>query len=148
MEEILQFIMSLGLEGIIMSIITCVVVAILKLPFKALTNKIKNEKCRKVVNVFIILLAFGVGIGAKWLFETYLGNGNMDNLIIGGLANGAGATAIYAVIDQLLGNKSPKTIGVANSVISATQNVLNDGKVDGADNTTVKSAVEDLYNSL
>ena len=146
---LIDFVSKFGLEGVLMSIFTFVVVAVLKFPYKLLTKTIKNERLRKLANIVIIFMAFGVGLGAKLLYDSIIGV-TTDNIIIWGLANGAGATFTYAFIEQLTGGKvkSPISNSATKVIIDATQEVLKDGKVDNQDNDEVKTAVEDLYKIL
>lgn len=123
-----------------MSLIVLILSQLLKLPIKALTEKlIKDKTVRDRVNVTIMLIPLALGILADYLFCTlYL---NVTFNIIEGIKIGGTAVTIYGFLETLLkGKKSNET----TETLHLVETVIKDGKVDKQDTPAVKEFYDKL----
>lgn len=116
---------------------------LLKLPIKHFTNKIEDETTRKIVNLVILLIPFGIGLLFEFLYGTFYLHTGFD--IIAGLGYGASGISLYGIIERFFGIKvkNPYTdTEEGQAVIDLVQDVAQDGKVDKADMTAVQEFFE------
>lgn len=115
-----------------------------KLPIKALTKKITNERARHIVNIIILLIPFGLGILAEFLFNTYYLHTEVT--YVTGLTWGGTSITGYAFVERFFGVKvkNPYDSADGQAVLELVDNVKADGKVDSND----KDAVKDFYDKI
>lgn len=115
---------------------------LLKLPIKALTNKITKERLRRIVNIVILLLPFALGVLAEYLFSTYYLHTEFS--VVTGLTWGGTSITGYAFVERFLGVKNPYKTKDGQAVLDFVDDVTADGKVDSNDN----DAVKDFYDKI
>lgn len=124
-----------GLPAIIVSVIVVLLTFGIKIPYKMLTSKIKDESLRKLANTPITLFPFGLGI-ACWLGYSCITHTavSVDEFVIAGIVCGGVAVMIYvafaskvevAVRQAIDKTKTGKEIAeeVANEAKQATDTV-------------------------
>lgn len=118
-----------------MTTLVFIILTLLKKPIKALTNKIKNERLRKLANKSIILLAFGLAVGlwflANKIAPSYFSVNGVEILLTGALP-----VVAYALGDGVLTKASAKAI--VGTILEVTE----DGKVSKEDAKTVIEKVQ------
>lgn len=124
---------------------------LLKLPIKALTNKIKNERARRMTNIVIYFIPFALGVLAEYLYVTfYLSTDflvDWQGNLITGLSYGTGSLSLYALIERFFNVKvsNPYTeTEDGKAVAELVDNVVADGKVDSTD----KDAIEEFWEKV
>lgn len=128
-----------------MAVIIFLLTQVLKLPYKACTKHIKNERTRKIVNAFILLIPFGLGLLAEFLYGSLLlpaiGMASVPFYGITGLSYGAGGVSIYGLVERFFKVKisNPYTdTEEGKAVKEFVDKVVSDGKVDDNDIDAVK----------
>lgn len=135
MNEIFEWI-GTNYGGIVLVIVAMVsvVVECLKIPYKKLTAKIKNENHRKLANKVIILAAFGLA----YLFE-YLASIALPDTVtyssLLGFIEGCLSNLVYALSEGLITTTQAKK--AAEDVKTASA----DGKITADEVKTVKDDV-------
>lgn len=121
-----------------MALIIFLVTQILKLPIKACTKHIKNERTRKIVNATILLIPFGLGILCDFLYCTYYLHTVFS--IITGLGYGTAGISLYGVVERFFKVKTnnPYTTKEGQAVLSLIDNITADKTIDANDKTAIK----------
>lgn len=127
-----------------MALIIFLITQVLKLPIKACTNKIKNERARKSVNAIILLIPFGVGVLCEFLYTTYYLHTAFT--VIAGLGYGTTGISLYGVVERFfkVKTKNPYSTEEGKAVTSLIDSITADGKVDSND----QSAVQEFLNKI
>lgn len=132
--------------GVVMAVIIFALTYVIKLPIKALTNKIKSERARKIVNGIILLIPFALGLTAECLYCYYF-KSLVDFRGITGLGYGTGAVSMYAFVERFFGVKIDNpynTTEEGKAVQELVDKVQEDGKVDKSD----ISAVDQFWKTI
>lgn len=121
-----------------MAVIIFALTQVLKLPIKAFTKHICNERVRKMVNATILLLPFGLGIALDFVYSTYYLHGVFS--VINGLGYGTAGISLYGVVERFFKVKIPNPYKTeeGQAVVELVEDVVADGKVDGKDKNAVK----------
>lgn len=137
-----------------MALIIFLITQVLKLPIKVCTNKIKNERIRKIVNATILLIPFGLGVLFEFLYGGYLYPLIYDgetltftgSSVLTGLGYGTAGISLYGVIERFFKVKvdNPYNSEEGKAVTELVDNVVADGKVDSFD----KSAVQEFLDKV
>lgn len=111
--------------------------ALLKMPIKALTNKIHNETVRKLANKVLIVIAFGLSVGIWYLLEfiipTYVAFEWNSAVLTWALSITA-----YELGDGII------TKSKSQSAVETIKNIMSDGKVDESD----RNAIAEFYDKV
>ena len=110
-------------------------VELLKIPFKKLTSKIKNEKVRKLANKFIILLAFGIAFGLRYAGSILLPKFIEFTPAIS-LIEGAFSNLVYALAEGII------TPSKAKELATTIQETTADGTIDAGDVAKITSKLK------
>lgn len=129
--------------GVVMSVIVFAFTQLLKMPIKALTSKIENERTRKIVNGTILLIPFILGVLFEFLLTTLVFHEPFT--VIQGLTYGTGGISLYGVVERFFKVKNPYDTEEGEAVIELVEKVKEDGKVDENDKTALKEFL-DLVN--
>ena len=133
-----------------MAVIIFCLTQILKLPIKAITKHIKNEKTRGIVNLVILIIPFGLGLLAEFLFDgLYLHNSFAG---IAGLQYGSASLLVYGVFEKIAKKTGIKvtidnpyeTTEEGEAVKELVNKVQEDGKIDKSD----ISAVDEFWEKI
>lgn len=150
MKELLNilenFLHNPNIVWCIMAVIIFLVTQLLKLPIKYFTNKIKNERKRKIVNATILLIPFGLGILLDFLYSSYyLQDPTAFNIIVG-LGYGTAGISLYSIIERTFKVKvdNPYKTEEGKAVTEFVDDITKDEKVDDSDS----SAVQDFLDKL
>lgn len=130
-----------------MAVIIFGVTQLLKLPIKHFTNKIKNERARKIVNAIILLIPFGLGILLDFLWTTYYLRQQVYEIsqIITGLGYGTAGISLYGVIERFFKiktNNPYKTTEEGKAVKELVDSITEDKKIDVSDKSAVEQFLE------
>lgn len=128
-----------------MAVIIFIITQLIKLPYKFFTKKtIKNERARKIANAVILLIPFGLGVLAEFLYTTYYLHTAFT--IIVGLGYGTASISLYGIIERFFKVKiqNPYETEEGKAVQELVENVTSDGKVDSND----KSAVQEFLKKI
>ena len=127
-----------------MAVIIFALTQVLKLPIKACTKHIKNERIRRMVNVTILIIPFAVGVLADFLYSTYYLHTAFT--VITGLGYGTAGISLYGAIERFFKVKTenPYETEAGKAVTELVEEISTDGKVDGND----KHAVADFWNKV
>lgn len=133
-----QLITNPYIVGCVMALIIFAVTQLLKLPIKAVTKKIKNERLRRIANSVILLIPFALGVLLEFLYNTYVIF--TDFTVITGLGYGAAGVSLYGVIERFFKVKveNPYDTEEGKAVCELIENVTEDNKVDEKDIDAVK----------
>lgn len=148
MRELLNFVKELLNNEYVVYAIMAVVIfigtQILKLPIKAITNKIKNERARRIVNGIILLIPFALGLGLEYAMCRFINHDAFN--IIEGLTYGTAGISFYGVVERFFKVKTnnPYKTEEGKAVVELVQKVTADGKVDVND----KSAIQEYFETL
>lgn len=127
-----------------MAVIIFALTQVLKLPIKACTKHIKNERVRRMVNATILLIPFALGVLADFLYSTYYLHTAFT--VITGLGYGTAGISLYGAIERFFKVKTenPYETEVGRAVTELVNEISKDGKVDGND----KHAVKDFWDKV
>lgn len=128
-----------------MAVIIFLLTQLLKLPYKCLTKKIKNERKRKIANALILLLPFVFGVLFEFLYSTYYLQSTFT--VITGLGYGTASISLYGIVERFFKvkiNNPYETTEEGKAVTDLIEDIQEDGKVDSTD----KSAVEEFLEKL
>ena len=127
-----------------MAVIIFALTQVLKLPIKACTKHIKNERIRRMVNATILIIPFAVGVLADFLYSTYYLHTAFT--VITGLGYGTAGISLYGAIERFFKVKTenPYETEAGKAVTELVEEISADGKVDGND----KHAVADFWNKV
>lgn len=143
MEVIKQLLSNEYFMLCIMAVVVFCLTQILKLPIKAATKYIKNEKTRGIVNLVILVIPFALGLLAEFLFDgLYLHN---EFSVITGLQYGSSSLIVYGVFEKIAKksgvniklNNPYKTTEEGKAVQELVEKVQEDGKIDKSDLSAV-----------
>ena len=120
-----------------MAVIIFALTQVLKLPIKYFTNKIDNQRVRRMVNATILLIPFAVGIVLDFVYSTYYLHGAFS--IINGLGYGTAGISLYGAIERFFKVKteSPYDTQEGKAVTELVENVSKDGNVDKNDKDAI-----------
>lgn len=152
LEAILELLANEGFVIVIMAVLVCALTQLLKMPIKALTNKIATtERGRRIANATILLIPFGLGFLLEWLYSAYYLQ--VDYNVVEALTAGTSGISLYAVLEQFLKknkNGDVKTDEISydsdegKAVLELIDKVSADGKIDEKD----IDAVKDFWNTI
>lgn len=128
-----------------MAVIIFLVTQVLKLPIKYFTNKIKNERKRKMVNAVILLIPFALGCFLEFLYDVYYLQTTFN--LINGLGYGTSGIALYGTVERFFKVKidNPyETTEEGQAVTELIDKVTEDGKIDSND----ISAVQEFWDKV
>ena len=127
-----------------MAVIIFALTQVLKLPIKYFTKKISNERLRRIVNATILLIPFGLGILADFLYSTYYLHTAFT--IITGLGYGTAGISLYGAVERFFKVKTnnPYETEAGKAVTELVSEISKDGKVDKNDT----HAVKDFWNRI
>ena len=111
--------------GVVMSVIVFAFTQLLKMPIKALTSKIENERTRKIVNGTILLIPFILGVLFEFLLTTLVFHEPFT--VIQGLTYGTGGISLYGVVERFFKVKNPYDTEEGEAVIELVEKVTEDG---------------------
>lgn len=125
-----------------MAVIIFIATQIIKLPIKACTNLIKNERARRIVNATILLIPFALGIVLEFLYSTYWLGTTFS--IINGLGYGTAGISLYGVVERFfkVKTRNPYDSEEGKAVTDLVDQVSKDGKVTESDGTAVKEFLD------
>lgn len=126
--------------GVVMSVIVFAFTQLLKMPIKALTSKIENERTRKIVNGTILLIPFILGVLFEFLLTTLVFHEPFT--VIQGLTYGTGGISLYGVVERFFKVKNPYDTEEGEAVMELVDKVTEDGKVDENDKTALKEFLD------
>lgn len=150
MEWLKQLLANEYFMFIAMALIIFGLTQLLKLPIKAATKHIKNEKTRGIVNLVILIIPFALGLLAEYLFDVlYLGNVYMG---VAGLKYGSSSLLVYSVFEKIAKktgvdiklNNPYETTDEGKAVQELVDKVQEDGKIDKFD----LSAVDEFWKTI
>lgn len=145
MEVIKQLLSNEYFVWCAMAVIIFLVTQVLKLPIKAATKHIKNERTRKIVNATILLIPFGLGVLFEFLYTTYYLHTVFT--VITGLGYGTAGISLYGVIERFFKvkvNNPYETTEEGKAVQELVEKVQEDGKIDEQD----ISAVDEFWKTI
>lgn len=144
MEVIKQLLSNEYFVWCAMAVIIFLVTQVLKLPIKATTKHIKNERVRKIVNATILLIPFGLGVLAEFLYTTYYLHTVFT--VITGLGYGTAGISLYGIIERFFKVKvsNPYETEEGKVVTELVEKVQKDGKINKSD----VSAVDEFWNAI
>lgn len=148
MEEFFNFINYIlenhSIVWCVMAVIIFAITQLIKLPIKHFTNKIKNERKRKIANATILLIPFGLGILLDFLYTKYLDPAHTSFNIITGLGYGTAGISLYGIIERFFKVKlsNPYDTEEGKSVTELVDEVTADGKIDSSDNAAVQDFLD------
>lgn len=127
-----------------MAVIIFGLTQLLKLPIKYFTNKLTNQRVRKMVNATILLIPFILGVLCDFLYATYYLHGAFS--IINGLGYGTAGISLYGMVERFFKVKTenPYATEVGKAVTELVEEISADGKVDEND----KHAVKDFWDKV
>lgn len=127
-----------------MAVIIFALTQVLKLPIKACTKHISNERLRRIVNSTILLIPFALGVFADFLYSNYYLHTAFT--VITGLGYGTAGISLYGAIERFFKVKTenPYNTEAGKAVTELVEEISADGKVDGND----KHAVADFWNKV
>ncbi len=137
-----------------MAVIIFGLTQLLKLPIKAATKHIKNENTRGVVNLVILIIPFGLGLLAEFLFDVmYLHN---DFTGIAGLQYGSSSLLVYSVFEKIakkIGSKvkikNPyKETEEGKAVVEFVEGVINSPVEKSVETADKEDAVQDFWDNI
>lgn len=130
----------------VMAVIIFAVTQLIKLPIKHFTNKIKNERKRKIVNATILLIPFALGVLLDFLYAYYILKDPTAFTVITGLGYGTAGISLYGVIERFFKVKiaNPYDTTEGKAVTELVDDITADGKVDSNDS----SAVQDFLDKI
>lgn len=132
-----------------MAVVIFFATQVLKLPIKAIVNKLQqkyefSDKIKGIINLTIAFIPFGLGLLAEYLYGcVYLKSGFS---IFEGLTYGLGSLSIYAFYEKLFAKSSSSDTSnpctdteEGKALVDLVENITADGKVDEQDVDAVKA---------
>lgn len=144
MESFLELLKNDYFVWCAMAVIIFALTQVLKLPIKACTKHIDNQRMRRMVNATILLIPFALGVLADFLYSTYYLHSAFT--VITGLGYGTAGISLYGAIERFFKVKveNPYDCEEGQAVTGFVEEVSKDGKVDGND----KHAIADFWNKV
>ena len=157
--------------GALMSVLVFIATFVLKYPIKYITSRIdygklvskitlaknkpsltpeatvsKGERLRHMLNIIIILIPFGLGILAWFLYLHFDGDPSTVfstefDVIVKGLSIGSGSILIYSIVERFTKVKNPYSTGLGKTVLDTLVNILSDGKFTPDDIDKIKDVI-------
>lgn len=120
-----------------------------KLPIKAATKHIQNERTRGIVNLVILLIPFALGMLGEFLFDGLYLHNSFTGIV--GLQYGSSSLLVYTVFEKLakktgleLKLDNPYDTDEGKAVKELVEEIQADGKIDKKD----ASAVDELWKTI
>lgn len=116
---------------------------------KPWTNKIKNERARKAVNIVIYFIPYGLGIALEYLYATYILQSDFSAVM--GLIHGTSGIAFYGIFERIYMLVTGRSTNLKNvyeeteigaSVKEFMETIVSDGKVDENDSPALKAFLD------
>lgn len=164
MLDVIKSVLASEYGTVIMATVILGLTELIKLPIKALTNRIpkKYKWLQILINTVFVIIPFALGVLAKFLFNKYLYELPFTSADIssGIWEFGSGAIALYelfiARIKKAKKDKGEKEPIIENpyeteegqAVIEVAKEITADGVVDEKDKDVVKDAVKDFYKKI
>lgn len=123
----------------VMAIVIFFVTQLLKIPVKAFTKKIKDERIRRMANLSILLIPFALGIALDIIYSAFVTHTAFS--IIVGLGYGSAGISLYATIERFFKVKIPNPYTETEegkAVAELAEKVTADKKIDKNDIDPVK----------
>lgn len=127
-----------------MAVVVFLITQVLKLPIKAATSHIKNERTRKMVNATILLIPFALGCLFDFLYSTYYLKTAFN--LFNGLGYCTAGISLYEVVERFFKVKTnnPYDTEEGQAIIELVEEISKDGKIDKEDT----SALEEFYRKV
>ena len=140
MKELFMQVMSnaelvVAITGIVIFALT----QLFKMPIKHFTNKIKNDRIRRIVNITILVIPFALGVGFEFIYSMYV---YFDAFELGvGIAYGSSAVFAYSIVERFLKVKLPNPFATeeGKAFLQLVDTVSEDGKIDENDKDAIKA---------
>lgn len=142
MEVIKQLLSNEYFLFCVMAVVIFCLTQLLKWPIKAATKHIIDEKTRSLVNLVILIIPFGLGLIAEWLFDGLYLHNNFSG--IAGLQYGSASLLVYTIFEKIA-QKTGIEIKIDNPldtdegkvVQELVKKVQEDGTIDKSDLSAV-----------
>ena len=122
----------------VMAVVVLGLTQVLKLPIKALTKKIKDQKAKVRVNAVIMLLPIILGVVIDFLYCAWI---KAPFSTLEGVQFGTTAIMLYGFLEKFFkGEQSAQT----TQLLDLANQITKDGKVDKSD----KEIVSDFINKV
>lgn len=149
MEMLKQWISNEYFVWCAMAVVVFGLTQILKIPIKAATKHIANDKKRGIVNLVILIIPFALGLLAEYLFDVlYLHNSFTG---IAGLQYGSASLLVYGIFEKIAKKTgieikldNPLDTEEGKAVQELVEKVQEDGKIDKSD----ISAVDEFWKTI
>ena len=158
-EDILKWVgEKYGWIALVSVALISILVEFSKIPIKALTKKIPNERARKLANKSIIFLSFGFAFLIEWLEGKYLPKYTTYNPAMA-IIEGAFSNLIYALSEGIITkSKAKESVGSLDldkvqtaedmvAIVKASSNVYNNtpqkSETEPSETATEKEAKSD-----
>ena len=140
MKELFMQVMSnaelvVAITGIVIFALT----QLLKMPIKHFTNKIENQRIRRIVNITILIIPFALGVGCEFVYSMFV---YFDAFELGvGIAYGSSAVFAYSIVERFLKVKLPNPFATeeGKAFLQLVDTVSEDGKIDENDKDAIKA---------
>ena len=126
----------------VMSVLIFAFTQVLKLPIKHFTKKIENERFKKIANISILVLAYGIAVLLDFLFAHFYLHTDLN--LMRAFYSWSGSSAVYSFIERFFGKKVENEHETAEgqAVKLLFGSVAKDNKVDKNDKTAVDEFLE------
>lgn len=104
------------------------------------TKRIKNERVRRMVNMTILLLPFGLAFLAEFLWGVLYLQGTYS--VECALTYGTGAISLYGIVERFLKVKNPYDTAEGKEALELVGEITKDGKVDKNDISAVERFIK------
>lgn len=138
-DIVMELVANPYLLGALTGAVIFAITQILKMPIKHFTNKIKNERLRRIVNTTIMFIPFLLGVTAELLYTFYLFHDAYS--VADGLGYGTISVSLYGFVERFLKVKlpSPYETEEGKAVLELIETVGSDDKIDEKDNDAIKA---------
>ena len=140
MKELMWQIMSNNrLVLVISGTLIFALTQLLKMPIKHFTNKIKNERLRRIVNITIMFIPFALGAGLEFAYSAFIYH---DAFNLGlGFAYGTFGVSVYSFVERFLKVKIPNPFETkeGKAVLEFIDAIGEDGKIDEKDSDAIQA---------
>lgn len=161
MLEVIKDILTSDYGIIVMSAVILALTELFKAPFKKAIKRLSERK-QAIVNIVWVILPFGLGVLAQFLYCKYIIETpfTAKQIVTGINSLGSGAIALYELsIDKIKKWKkkkgepepvidNPYETEEGQVIINAVNDVTADGVIDKKDIPTVQDTVQDLYKKI
>ena len=111
---------------------------------KPWTKKASSERLKKILNISILLLAFGVAVLVEFFYSRYWISSGIS--FIRAYTGWTGSTTVYAWIERFLGKKVENPL--ASEEGKAVKELIEDAVEDNKVNQKDLSAVEEFWKKV